>query len=63
MGARTVPTACPSCGSPNVKPIVYGLPDGRMHEDSTIALGGCVIFEDSPAFVCDECEHAWGKRR
>jgi len=63
MSVRSVPATCPSCGSANVKPIVYGLPDSQMYDDSTIVLGGCVIVEESPAFVCAECENAWGKRR
>lgn len=62
MGNETILPACPACGSTDVKPIVYGYPGLEMLNDPTIALGGCCIFEDSPAFVCDACEHAWGKR-
>lgn len=62
MGTRTKPDFCPSCGGPSIKPIVYGYPSSEMFDDPRIALGGCVIFEDSLAFVCDTCEHAWGER-
>jgi hypothetical protein len=34
-----------------------------MFNDPTIVLGGCVIYDDSPAFACGACDHAWGEER
>jgi predicted RNA-binding Zn-ribbon protein involved in translation (DUF1610 family) len=51
--------ACPRCGE-TVKPvpIAYGYPSAEMFEAAErgeIQLGGCVIGEDDPPFVCPAC--------
>ncbi len=43
---RPAPPPCPTCGSDDVAPIVYGFPGEEMWEASRagrIKLGGCVI--------------------
>ena len=55
-------TTCPKCGSQDVLPILYGMPSREMTEESIagkIALGGCVIFSDSPDRLCGNCGHDW----
>ena len=41
---------------------MYGMPGPEMTEESIagkIALGGCVIFPDSPDHLCQNCRHRW----
>lgn len=64
---RDKPKACPQCGSDRVAPILYGLPmlSKELRQDldaGRVALGGCCIDRDSPAWACVACEHTWGKR-
>jgi hypothetical protein len=59
-------TRCPSCGSSSVLRLIYGLPDEELRreaEDGKVALGGCSVSDNDPAWVCNECEWTWGKRR
>ena len=58
--------ACPLCGATNPIEIVYGLPSSEMmlaSEEGWIALGGCIIDSDAPAYVCrsESCGHRFGK--
>ena len=63
---------CPRCGGVSV-PIQYGLGDQRMYqaaERGEIALGGCCLSDDDPAWSCTQCklrfgsrEEEWRKRR
>ncbi len=60
-GCRKPP--CPKCGSPDVIPIMYGLPSEEAAEEARqgkIALGGCCISDDSPRWHCRDCEPEWG---
>ena len=41
---------CPECGNRG-KPIIYGLPG--PDEPAYLALGGCIISADQPAYVCE----------
>ena len=53
---------CPRCGSVNVLPIVYGMPNPEVREDSMagkVALGGCVVFPEAPDRLCQNCGHEW----
>jgi hypothetical protein len=53
---------CPRCDSEHVLPIRYGYPGPKMVEDAragVIALGGCVIFPNSPDHRYDNCGHEW----
>ena len=56
--SQNKPKKCPKCGSPKVAPILYGLPAPEAFEDAEagkIALGGCVITGDDPAWRCLDC--------
>ena len=55
-------TTCPRCSSQDVLPIVYGMPGSELVEQSIagrVALGGCVIFPESPDWRCVQCGHDW----
>ncbi len=55
-------TTCPRCDSRDVLPIVYGLPGPELTEESLagkVALGGCVIWPESPDWLCQSCGHDW----
>jgi hypothetical protein len=56
--AKDKPEKCPACGSAHVIPIVYGNPSPEdIEEDMAgrIALGGCCITSDDPAWTCRDC--------
>lgn len=53
---------CPSCGSTEVVPIVYGLPDPELAEASKkgeVEMGGSVITVHDPKWRCKACGHGW----
>ena len=55
--------ACPTCSATNPLEILYGLPSQEMFDAENkgeIALGGCVIQGDDPAFLCRECGERFG---
>jgi hypothetical protein len=55
---------CPKCEAPNPLEIIYGLPSNEMQLaefEGKIALGGCVISGDDPAFVCRDCGERFGE--
>ena len=48
---------CPSCGSSNFIPIVYGRPSQEAIEKEKrgeIVLGGCIVSPDDNKFRCKE---------
>jgi hypothetical protein len=51
--------ACPACGSGDVLRIVYGLMSAERMAGRGIALGGCCVTAESPAWLC-ECGHRFG---
>ncbi|MDP5184414.1 hypothetical protein QOZ88_17400 [Blastococcus sp. BMG 814] len=54
---------CPRCGRENSIPLVYGLPGSDLFEQAEsgrVALGGCLVMDEQPAFVCRSCDLAWG---
>jgi hypothetical protein len=56
--------ACPSCTTPNPLEILYGLPSNEMQlaeSEGAIALGGCIVGDDSPAYRCRDCGHEFGE--
>jgi hypothetical protein len=58
MSQMTAHPLCPRCGSADVLRIVYGYPTPEAFEAADrgdIALGGCVIGEESPAYECRAC--------
>lgn len=61
----TPETTCPACGSTSTVPIVYGMPGPHAKQRADrgqIALGGCVVEDDAPAWTCRDCNHSWGRR-
>jgi len=59
---KTKKPKCPNCGSKNVIPIVYGLPEHEAFEREKrgeIILGGCLIDFDSPNWHCKDCGFEW----
>lgn len=54
------PNKCPKCGG-EICDILYGEPTPTWEEDylketgHRAVLGGCIISEDFPDFVCAEC--------
>jgi hypothetical protein len=62
---RGKPASCFKCGSKEVIPIVYGLPDEEMialARKGDIALGGDVIIDSVPAWRCKSCGYKFGDR-
>jgi hypothetical protein len=56
---------CPACGEIHPAKILYGymfLNDGLKEaiDRGEIALGGCTIGPDDPAWRCNQCGHQWG---
>lgn len=57
--------SCPECGSTEVIPIAYGMPDHTVFEASErgeVEIGGCVIFLDNPTHLCRGCGNRFGTR-
>ena len=58
--------SCPSCGSKDIAMILYGLP-GMTEElekaiaNKEVALGGCLVHDEAPQWVCNACSHKFGK--
>lgn len=60
--SQAVP-ACPKCKGPGSR-LHYGLVRGRDRDRvlrSGAVLGGCMVSEDSPRWVCKACRHTWGR--
>jgi len=61
------PRICPNCGSKRIATILYGLPvfSDALQKDlkvGKIALGGCCISGDDPAWQCADCEQTFYKK-
>lgn len=60
IDVKTRPGKCPKCGG-EVYDILYGEPTSTWEEDYLketghhAILGGCIISEDCPDFVCKDC--------
>lgn len=57
---------CPKCKSENTCEIFYGYPGDeeeylKLVAEKKIYPGGCCIYDDSPAWYCNNCENTWGK--
>ncbi|MDH5756340.1 MAG: hypothetical protein OEZ55_06715 [Nitrospinota bacterium] len=55
---------CPECGADDILPIRYGMPGTEMMremEEGKAVLGGCVIDEDAPVWLCRACNHKFGR--
>ena len=59
--AANQPSKCHECGSLRIARILYGLPawSAELEADlkaGRVAIGGCCITGDDPAWKCMECE-------
>ena len=57
---------CPKCGSKKSVKIIYGMPSYELFELAEVGkvkLGGCVIIEDNPEYLCKDCEHEWNQEQ
>ena len=59
---------CPACESSDMAFIVYGLPamSKKMEKaivDKKVTLGGCVVYDGAPQWVCNECGFKFGEMR
>jgi hypothetical protein len=66
--SEEVAPPCSSCGSTDVLPILYGMPEsdvkGTMlapRPDDDVALGGCRVSPELPAWRCRACRHDFGR--
>ena len=58
MRTDAPPRPCPRCGSTDAIRIIYGMPDHDLFaasERGEVALGGCVIGDESPNYECRGC--------
>ena len=58
MPTETETRQCPRCGSTESTPILYGYPTNEAFEAAQrgeIALGGCIVGDESPDFECRGC--------
>ena len=53
----------PQCGAPDVVPILYGYTDDPATlaavDRGKLALGGCIVTGDDPAWCCRACAHCF----
>ncbi len=52
---------CTECGRHGI-PILYGLPSPHARVLAAVGLlrlGGCVVTDDDPNWVCRSCAHVW----
>jgi len=54
---------CPKCKTSDaVVSIMYGMPGPEMqneYNEGKIKLGGCMTYENSPHYHCNECKYEW----
>jgi len=54
---------CPKCLGPNVKEIVYGMPDFENFDFDKYQVGGCTGMDEGPTHWCVDCEEGFSKAR
>jgi hypothetical protein len=52
---------CPKCLGPNVKEIVYGMPDFENFDFEKYEVGGCTGMDEGPTHWCVDCEEGFSK--
>jgi hypothetical protein len=59
--------SCPECSSPDVLPFLYGEPEAGVkgslfgpRPGDDVAIGGCVVSPDAPAWKCRACRNEFG---
>ena len=57
MMTRKKPPPCEACGSSDVLPIFYGLPDAELmsRDGVDMSIGGCIVRGDDPEWACRAC--------
>jgi len=60
--------SCPSCGSNDIGLILYGFPSmtkqlEKALKNKEVTLGGCLVYDEAPQWVCNACSHKFGKLR
>lgn len=55
---------CPECKSTHIAFVMMGMPlyDDELErklKEGKIILGGCVVSDGDPNFVCNDCKHQW----
>jgi hypothetical protein len=61
---KPTPSTCPKCGTPGV-PFLYGYPtaeDFEREKRGELAIGGCCVKSEMPAFRCGKCGEDFGRR-
>jgi len=58
---------CPNCNSKFIAEIYWGFPGdfGSIEEQverKEIVMGGCIVTDNDPKWICNVCNHKWGKR-
>jgi hypothetical protein len=56
------PTACPKCGSADIRLILYGHPNAEavaMILRGLACVGGCLMDRWLPDWRCHDCRHEW----
>lgn len=48
-------TTCETCGKP-MKEVHYGMPSEIPTEEDNWVLGGCIITDESPEYMCTTCK-------
>lgn len=59
---------CPSCDSLNIAVILYGLPAlsaelDKALADQQVTLGGCLVYDGAPQWLCTACNNKFGALR
>lgn len=65
MSDELRPSRCPSCNSPQVAAILYGMPIfsdklERELDSGRVVLGGCCVWDGMPKWQCVDCHEEWG---
>ena len=58
---------CPKCSGEFIAKIFWGYPGNleamqEQLEKKEIVLGGCVVTDHDPKWMCNSCNHQWGER-
>jgi DNA-directed RNA polymerase subunit RPC12/RpoP len=59
---------CPECASKDIAVILYGLPalSGKLEKaiaEGQVTLGGCLVYDGAPEWVCNACGNKFGELR
>ena len=59
--------SCPKCNKESIAEILWGYYEvtdemNEALEKKEIILGGCLITDHDPKWICNSCHHRWGER-